>query len=60
MSLNLRQEDLLQSISLTSRLIYMDSCETGDLPEVINYADSESELNLKIEISKDFLLNAIG
>ena len=60
MSLNLRQEDLLQSIFLTSRLIYMDSCETGDLPEVINYADSESELNLKIEISKDFLLNAIG
>jgi len=59
MSLNLRQECLLQSNSLTSRLIYMDSCETGDLPD-IDYANNEPALNLKIENSKYFLINAIG
>ncbi|MBQ4438531.1 polysaccharide pyruvyl transferase family protein [bacterium] len=58
--LNLRLENLLQSISLTSRLIYMDSCETGDLPEAIDYTKSEPELNLKIENSKRFLIDAIG
>lgn len=59
-NLNLRLEDLLNSLSLTSRLIYMDSSEKKDLFESIDYETVEPKLNSKIEKSKNFLINAIG
>lgn len=59
-NLNLRLENLLQSFSLTSRLVYMDSSEENNLLETIDYEATDSKLNTEIEKSKRFLIDAVN